>query len=118
MSRKEKLEEQIECLDKSLYEKWDVLDPQTEEGWDSVNNTDNCACCRAYRFNPQDCYGCPIHEDTGMLWCQDTPFDDMSDVAFEDTTEEERTEYFDKERQYLRDLKAKLEKELKELNDA
>ncbi len=118
MNKKQKLREQIECLDKSLYEKWDALDPTTEEGWYSVNNADNCACCRSYRFNIQECYGCPIYEDTGQTSCNNTPLDYMCVLEFGEVTEEERTEFFDKERQYLRDLKAKLENELKEMNDA
>lgn len=114
--RKQKLKEQIECLDKSLYEKWDVLDPTTEEGWDDANVVSNCACCRAYLQSFSKCHGCPIAEDTGKEFCGETPFDEIVNANFDDTTAEEREEYFEKERQYLRDLKSKLENKLKRLN--
>lgn len=120
MNRKQKLEDQIECLENSLSEKWDVLDPTTEEGWNSANNTDNCACCRMYRWvsGTALCSGCPIYEDTGKQHCCGTPLDSITLLSPYIDSEEEKIELFDRERQYLRYLIVKLENELKGLNDA
>ena len=113
MDRKEKLEKQIECVDKSLTEKWNNLDESNEEDWSEALSWTNCACCLEYYFTDEEneCLGCPIYEKTGKPDCAGTPFEEISLNRFS-----QKMGLFEKERQFLRELKSELEEELRGLN--
>ena len=49
--------EQIECLNKSINEKWIPI----VEGRHRNRSGEDCACCQEYDY----CIGCPVAEDIG-----------------------------------------------------
>lgn len=55
---------------------------QLSDGCDCLMIRD-CPLCQVYDINDNDCVGCPIFEDTGQRNCEDTPYDDWWQYAYD-----------------------------------
>jgi hypothetical protein len=65
------LEKQIECLEKSINEKWIPI----VEGRHRVSGAKDCACCNVFRVGSfAGCGECPISIDTNNIECHGTPY--------------------------------------------
>lgn len=83
-------------FDKSI-EKWKLI----TKGYHACYAIDTCGLCNL--FNANDCENCPVANDTGKSYCEDTPYAKWRKASKKVTA----LKYAKQELEYLKKLKIK-----------
>lgn len=109
------------ALDDSIV-KWRKNLSFAEDGeYHSIRvDAESCALCNLFLMNEmgryiQDyskkCRGCPVYEKTGIIGCEDTPYDDVLDILNE--IDDEIESFGEVRKEYVSNLELAIDLEIK-----
>lgn len=75
VTTREKIEEDIDLLNKSIAHWEDMLDHVPDWRGQRKPTSTTCPLCKVY-YDNDNCEGCPVASKTGMPLCNDTPYEE------------------------------------------